>query len=387
MQLDSARGLKASLISDFITPIAAAVEARALSGVTGRRASAASAGFAEAGHEIRISDVASAVGAQPLDAIPKRQRTIALGISPTERGDYKIAVRVQRPALLHSQHVQKIVEDARGEADVRLIGRVDKRVTRKPRRRASARPATHSSLQAAKPWYQSHHMPLLIGSSVGHHLITAGSIGCFVRDRVAGATYILSNNHVLANEDNAKVGDAILQPGRYDGGRNPQDIVATLTNAVKLKLKSPNRVDCAIAALTDGVAMDPRRLRGILGSEADGELGELCADDVLDEGLIVRKVGRTTGATVGRITAFEVDNVVVNYGVGNLRFDGQIEIEGTTASPFSDGGDSGSIIVTDKLCAIALLFAGSETGGENGHGLTFANPLSAVLTALKVSIL
>jgi hypothetical protein len=36
---------------------------------------------------------------------------------------------------------------------------------------------------------------------------------------------------------------------------------------------------------------------------------------------------RTTELTRGRATAFELDNVVVGYDLGNFRFDNQIEIE------------------------------------------------------------
>jgi hypothetical protein len=36
------------------------------------------------------------------------------------------------------------------------------------------------------------------GVSIGHYKITAGTLGCLVRDG-KGGTYILSNNHVLAN--------------------------------------------------------------------------------------------------------------------------------------------------------------------------------------------
>ncbi len=79
--------------------------------------------------------------------------------------------------------------------------------------------------------------------------------------------------------------------------------------------------------------------------------------------------------------------MVVNYDIGNLRFDGQIEIEGTGQKPFSDGGDSGSLIVNAGMQAIALLFAGSDLGGRNNRGLTFANPIHRVLKDLKASLL
>jgi hypothetical protein len=77
----------------------------------------------------------------------------------------------------------------------------------------------------------------------------------------------------------------------------------------------------------------------------------------------------------------------VSYDTGNLRFDGQIEIEGAGARAFSDGGDSGSLIVNDDMLAIALLFAGGDVGGANGLGLTYANPIHRVLHDLKAQLL
>jgi hypothetical protein len=100
----------------------------------------------------------------------------------------------------------------------------------------------------------------------------------------------------------------------------------------------------------------------------------------------VAKLGRTTGVTYGRVTAFELDNVVIRYDIGNLRFDNQIEIEGAGSLPFSDGGDSGSLIVTTDKRGVALLFAGGDQGGANGQGLTYASPLHDVLDALDVDL-
>ena len=78
---------------------------------------------------------------------------------------------------------------------------------------------------------------------------------------------------------------------------------------------------------------------------------------------------------------------MVGYDQGNLRFDGQIEIEGASTEPFSQGGDSGSLIFTSLgREAVALLFAGGDQGGSNGKGLTFANPIAAVFAQLKVTL-
>ena len=191
---------------------------------------------------------------------------------------------------------------------------------------------------------------------------------------------ILSNNHVLADENRGKRGDAILQPGPMDEGENPADKVATLSQLIQLNKTRPNFVDCAIAALDEGIKLNATTL---------ADLGSLVGlgDGVLSDNEKVSKVGRTTGLTHGVITAFELDNVVVGYGIGELRFDQQIEIEGEGSLPFSRGGDSGSLIVDYALRGIGLLFAGGDHGGSNGQGLTYANPLRTVLDALKVSLL
>ena len=66
--------------------------------------------------------------------------------------------------------------------------------------------------------------------------------------------HILSNNHVLANENRAKKGDSIIQPGAIDGGASPADRVGSLLRFVRLKASATNLVDCAIATVAKGIA-------------------------------------------------------------------------------------------------------------------------------------
>jgi outer membrane biosynthesis protein TonB len=66
------------------------------------------------------------------------------------------------------------------------------------------------------------------GVSIGHYMVTAGTIGAVVFDKTTGEPLILSNNHVLANSNAATVGDAILQPGPTDHGVRPNDAIAQL---------------------------------------------------------------------------------------------------------------------------------------------------------------
>lgn len=77
-------------------------------------------------------------------------------------------------------------------------------------------------------------------------------------------------------------------------------------------------------------------------------------------------------------------NIWVGYRVDtqNLSawFEDQIAVMGVGSAPFSQRGDSGSLIVDAvTLEPVALLFAG-------GGSLTFANPIDLVLQHYRVTI-
>lgn len=138
--------------------------------------------------------------------------------------------------------------------------------------------------------------------------------------------------------------------------------------------------DCAFAIL------DPQTI-GFDASDLDG--GGTLRRTIIqpEEQLDVEKIGRTTGRTRGIVTAFNIDDVRVDYDDGSVFFDDQIEIESVNAQPFSLGGDSGSLIFERSFDPVALLFAGSETGGTFHSGLTYANPMETVLSRLRVELL
>jgi hypothetical protein len=304
------------------------------------------------GHEERAYSYSIPAGRAT--EIPLVQPTLALGVAPRGDADFALAVRVQHRDLLDSHLLATIRDEARGELDIRYVGRLVKRDDPKERTR-----------------------PLLIGCSVGHYAITAGTLGAFVHRSDHDERCLLSNNHVLADENRAAIGDEVLQPGKFDGGRSGLDRVGQLGAFIALDPTVPNAVDCAIAVIDDGVDIDATNVTG---------LGTVAGIAVAEEADLVSKLGRTTGLTHGSVTAFDVDNVCVEFAMGVLRFDGQIEISGTEDSLFSDAGDSGSLIVTADDCrAVGLLFAGSDQGGPEGYGVTFANPIDAVFAQLGVA--
>ncbi|MEZ0494100.1 hypothetical protein AB2L28_17835 [Kineococcus sp. TBRC 1896] len=226
---------------------------------------------------------------------------------------------------------------------------------------------------------QRRTRPLHPGLSIAQRDVTAGTLGGFVRVEGSDGLYVLSNNHVLANSDQAALGDPVLQPGPHDGGR-AADRVGRLARAVPLGAGGGNAVDAALALLEGDLA------DALADVDPSYPAGRLTGWTEPDDEVAVEKVGRTTGWTTGRISAIELDDVAVQYPVGVVGFDGQIEVTGD-AGAFSAGGDSGSLVYRpDTRQAVGLLFAGSERGGPDGAGLTFCNPIGLVLTALGATL-
>jgi hypothetical protein len=277
------------------------------------------------------------------------------------------------------------------------------------------------------------------GVSMGHYAITTGTFGAVVRDRVTGEKLLLSNNHVFANNNEAATGSAILQPGTMDGGQQPQDVVARLERFVPLRFVEdggqtgpdpipggdPNAPGCVsvfvqIANVIAGLTGSKQRVAvtsaAAAASSATAVVGTgkqvtvtqaLTPDNAVDAalakpidpnmfqndirhigvvagtkapqiGAMVRKSGRTTELTAGRITLLNA-TINITYdtsrGPRTARFTGQV-----LAEPISQGGDSGSLVVDGtENRAVGLLFAGSPVA-------TVFTPIDTVLAALNVVI-
>lgn len=237
------------------------------------------------------------------------------------------------------------------------------------------------------------------GVSMGHHRVTAGTFGCLVRDR-EGRRIILSNNHVLANSNDASPGDPILQPGALDGG-TLDDIIARLLHFEEIRFDSPSFLE-ALRSLLRRLAVRlglrpplPRFLEGPKPNLVDGavaladrpedlvggilDIGEPVGIQGAAIGLGVSKSGRSTGTTSGRVSY--VNAVVqVGYGVGQrATFEDQVIVGD---GGFSAPGDSGSAICTtapEGPMLVGLLFAG-------GSGITVANRIENVFDVLDLRL-
>ena len=235
----------------------------------------------------------------------------------------------------------------------------------------------HPAAPAAAISPRSRMRPAQPGCSVGFAftgneagMVMAGTLGAIVRN--GESLFILSNNHVLANENALPLGAPIFQPGLLDGGDPGSDEIAALYRFVPLTASAENLVDCAIAVVSDLTIVSPEILPNVGPLRTPAPLAAT-------ENEAVEKTGRTTGYTQGIVTDVSATIAVQYETLGVLTFDDQILIEGT-GGPFSAAGDSGSLIVDrNQKQAVGLLFAGSPS-----H--TIANKIGNVLSALNLSI-
>ncbi len=240
--------------------------------------------------------------------------------------------------------------------------------------------------------------PVPGGMSIGHVGVTAGTLGCWVRKN--GEYHILSNNHVIGNSNQGSPGDRILQPGPHDSGTEQ---IAELTEYVEIKFGGPdNLVDAAIARAVEGEdgGSDCNIANAIAnllngGASAMGRstrlkpvktaaIEDIVLAEILDIGVVneiaeptlgmeVKKSGRTTGLTFGKVQQIDV-TINVNFGQQTAFFVDQV-----ITNDMSDGGDSGSAIISkDDGKMVGLLFAGSEL-------ITVFNRAQNVFDALDIT--
>ena len=249
-----------------------------------------------------------------------------------------------------------------------------------------------------KALHTKKYRPAPGGVSIGHVDVTCGTLGCIVMKN--GKQYILSNNHVLANSNDAEIGDSIIQPGGYDSGEYPKDHIANLADFIPLNFpKEPS--NCSISNLftktinlclnsigsrtrlqsvtqTKGNLVDaaiaiPLQEKSI-SNEITG-LGKINGVTSPELGMKINKSGRTTGLTTGEIVQMNVATVV-QYGEGKSA----IFTDQFMTGFMSAGGDSGSAALTEDNCIVGLLYAGSDQ-------VTLYNRIENVFELLQIALI
>jgi hypothetical protein len=238
------------------------------------------------------------------------------------------------------------VTDAKREAVETLLAD-----TRSPRRHAT-------SIVRAHP---AHNV---VGIGVGRKIKRGRttktlSVRVYVERKLP--EHLIHPDHLLPKEFGGVVTD-VIEAGRFS---------AHLSAPAGQQRRRPARPGCSIGfRFPDAQAGE--LMAGTMGALVSAEPVE-AADDMQ-----VEKTGRATGYTMG--TVFDVSATVpIDFDLGKLTFEDQILVRGQTGA-FSDGGDSGSLIVDrESGRATGLLMGGSPQ-------FAIANHIGEVLEALNVTL-
>jgi hypothetical protein len=205
--------------------------------------------------------------------------------------------------------------------------------------------------------FRERARPAMPGCGVGHVAATVGTFGCLVRRTDDEALYILSNAHVLADVGFGQPGDVVVQPGVADGGDEGSDALAMLADFVPFAFDDvgfDNQVDAAIARVrrSDWVVTQIREL-GV----APAGVGR-----VIRRGMHVKKVGRTTGYTTGVVQDIHFRTALTYPRANGARTRRVGFRDQVLCTRYSDGGDSGAVVLNSTNRAIGLHFAGAPAG-------------------------
>lgn len=205
--------------------------------------------------------------------------------------------------------------------------------------------------------HKSRQRPCVAGVSEMNERGTACTAGVLARVNGSSAPHTVSdnslsegdlvrvsNNHCLARENRAELGETIIQPSPMDYGTQ-DDRVGTLARYVPLR--DGGTVDIAARTASDD---ELTSIYGLIDEVPRGKNYTPTRD------LECTKSGRTTDVTEGKVLATHA-TIRVNYDDGVYVFENQIigDVE-------SIGGDSSSpVVTTEDGELVGILFAGSDT--------------------------
>ena len=225
------------------------------------------------------------------------------------------------------------------------------------------------------------YRPVTCGVSGGHGLVmSGGTLGCVVKRKSDGKSLLLSCNHVVADANSAtRHRDPVIQPSNLDRGTVANKI-GILDDFKDLDFSGRiNYVDAALVDVDPEIQVDP-------SMEGAGFVPKRHIMPRM--GLLVKKVGRTTGETRGLVNGVRLGMqgipIDIPYGSRFAKFADIFSVghiyDGVLPPPvFADKGDSGSLIVEDETGSnqgVGLLFSISSPC-KDGYGCTFARISSA----------
>ncbi len=224
-----------------------------------------------------------------------------------------------------------------------------------------------------------------------------GSLGGFVRRKTDGKIGFITNDHVsfggsLLFHPNRSTGISVgFRTNQYLHAVEPEEWYGPFAAEIG---DTKVRVDCEFLRLDLNLPpeVEIRPELPTLGKLGPRYEINLTANMLTDAspliGAEVLKIGRTTGLTYGRIWAFgyewKDEELVTRYT------DFLIAPDRVTGEPFSQPGDSGSLVVMKNgLRPVALMWGGylQQLRGQRQESWTYATRLDRILDNLGVELL
>ena len=232
-----------------------------------------------------------------------------------------------------------------------------------------------------------------------------GTLGYFCRSE-DDSVCVLSNAHVLVDLDNTDPGreDWIVQPSPGEVEESEQIGMLRLPEPQQqLKFGDPHNVNFDMEASANFIDAAIAKLDTLQFQAVIPRIGTVnghVPQTDLDIGELVRKVGRTTSLTVGKIRHVRVDLWIGYNRTRWAYFKDQILIEPIqTNAKFTDAGDSGSLVVEEAgNKAIGLIFAvvskdpkdtspPAPADAQTINNFGVANPIDKVLETFRIELL
>ncbi|MFO1005401.1 MAG: hypothetical protein U0929_05565 [Planctomycetaceae bacterium] len=251
-----------------------------------------------------------------------------------------------------------------------------------PTSKSSGKTAVTPRATQSGPPTKRFTRPVPIGVSSINQTVSVcatGTLGCRCVGLNPTKLFVLSNNHVYANENAAAIGNPLCQPGPLDSNcvTTDVDVIGALYDYEVLSYDTTtnkvNLMDAAIGTTTSD-KVDYQTWTPGYG------VPSRFPQEAVYPGMLVQKCGRTTGYTKGKIASLN-SSVIVAYDPGLARFQGCITVVSQLRTPpFGGPGDSGSLVVTQAdRRPVGLLFAG-------GGVTTILCPISPILNRFKVGV-
>lgn len=206
----------------------------------------------------------------------------------------------------------------------------------------------HIGLQS-EPRYIKKLNELTGGCSISYNNngLDSGTGGAFFKMKNSHSIYLLSNRHVMVN-NNVELGTKITHPSRADA-RNQYDQEEIIGNVIWTSKKKSSITDAAIAKIYSDdfpVAIGKYTLSKhfLLNDIGIPKIGQN-----------VKKCGRTTGETYGKIRSI---NCTINI-TQNIE-QPQFYRKQILTTYMTEPGDSGSVLINNSGEVVGLLFAGDE---------------------------